>query len=211
VVVVVGVAISGVRRLRLPADERHVVPYKRWQNDLRATFSTDRGRRARALDLLLLLVVFVSVFALAGAVTAPPAGESYSDLHLLSENSGGESVASGYPVDLVRGEEYQYVVGIDNHEEGRTTYHVVAELQRVSTTETELTVLERQRVDRFEVTLSPGERVQEPRTVVPQIEGRDLRLVYYLYRGEPLQTPTPESAYRSVYVWVDVEAQQDGS
>jgi uncharacterized membrane protein len=208
-VAVTGVLVGGVRRLRLPPDERHAVPYGRWLGELRAAVSAERGRRERVLNATLVLVATVAVVALVGALAAPSTGEAYSDLYLLTETDGGEEVAADYPESLIRGSSYRFYVGIDNHERERTTYWALAELQRVRTSGTELTVVERETLDQFSVTLDPGERVSRARSVTPRMGGEDLRLVYYLYRGEPPATPSTESAYRSVHIWIDVNASDE--
>jgi hypothetical protein len=65
-------------------------------------------------------------------------------------------------------------------------------------------VLERSELDRFTVTLADGERIQQARTVTPELTGERLRLTYRLYRGVPPATGTPSDAYRTVHLWVDV-------
>ncbi len=102
----------------------------------------------------------------------------------------------------MRGGETQLYVGIDNNEGQRTTYRVVAEFQRVRVSGTDVTVLDRQRVDAFERTLGPGQSLRASRTVTAPMVGENLRLVYYLYTGDA--PANPDAAYRSVYIWVTV-------
>lgn len=196
---------GGVRRFRLPEDERHVVPYGRWVDEFRTSV-----RRSSPLDSLLNLVLVVLVVgasvALAYALVAPPGAQPYSEFYLLNEDDQGDLVASNYPEDLVQGKDYQFHVGIDNHEGSVTNYTVVGELQRVQTDSSDVAVLNREQVDRFRTTLEPGETAREERTVRPRLEGADLRLVYYLFKGEPPANPSSESAYRTTYIWVNVRA-----
>lgn len=202
-VVVLGTVVGTVRRARLPGKERYRVPYRSWAGEARAAVFGVGGVDA-GLNLALAVLVVLSVGALGYALVAPPAAESYSGFQLLAEGEGGDLVAGNYPREFAPGEARPIYVGIDNHEGSTTSYTVVAELQRVETVDGDVSVVERERVDRFTVTLDPGERLRERRTVAPDTTGEDLRLVYYLYRGDAPADPDRSSAYRSVYLWVEV-------
>lgn len=202
-VVVSGTVVGTVRRARLPPGDRYRVPYRRWVDEAREALvggdALDTG-----LNLTLVVLVVLAVGTLGYALVSPPAAESYSGFQLLAEGEDGDLVADDYPREFDPGESRQLYVGIDNHEGSTTRYTVVAELQRVETAEGSVSVLERERLDRFSATLDPGERLRERRTVAPDTTGEDLRLVYYLYRGDAPADPDGSSAYRSVYLWVDV-------
>lgn len=203
-VIVVGMILGGVRRMHLPEAERYHVPVDRWLRELsNATVQSD-SLPDGVLNLLLIVLTVTAASTLVFAFVAPPAAESYSEFYLLTEGADGGFVSSGYPSELVVGEPTELYVGIDNNEGVQTTYTVVVELQRVSTTGTELTVLEREELAQFQRTLDDGERIREAHAVTPQLVGEDLRLIYYLYEGDAPTTASTETAYRSVYLWVSV-------
>jgi uncharacterized membrane protein len=202
VIILVGMAIGGVERLSLDPDERYHVPFGRW----RVAFerATSGSPVDTLLNLALMGLALAAISALVFAFVAPPAAESYSGFTVLTENAQGELVASGYPQELVTGESFDVVISIDNHEQATTSYTVVGEVQRVRVTDSELTVVERQRFDAFQTTLQPGQSVREPSTVSSQMVGDDLRVVYYLYTGTPPAEPSEETAYETLYFWVSV-------
>jgi len=202
-VAVAGMVVGTVRRARLPAGERYRVPYRTWVDEAGEAV-VGGGTLDAGLNLAVAVLVVLAVGTLGYALVSPPAAESYSGFQLLAEGDDGDLVAGEYPREFDPGEPRQLYVGIDNHEGSTTSYTVVAELQRVETAEGSVSVLERERVDRFSTTLDPGERVRERRTVAPDTTGEHLRLVYYLYRDDAPANPDGSSAYRSVYIWVDV-------
>jgi uncharacterized membrane protein len=204
--VLVATFIGGARRLRLSEEERHVVPFTEWVDEFRMSV-----RRSSLLDnllnLVLVLLVVGAVVALTYAFVVPPGAQPYSEFYLLSEDNQGDLVTSNYPENLVQGTGYQFYVGINNHEGRVTNYTVVGELQRVQTEGSDVAVRDRERVAQFRITLEPGETAREGRTVTPHLDGQNLRLVYYLFKGKVPASPSSESAYRTTYVWVDVRAQ----
>lgn len=201
VFVLLGAVIGGLRRLsRGPADS-YTLPLGSAVHDLeRALFGG--GWLNAALNAALILLVGFAIIGLLVAFVAPPAGETYTDFHLLTESDQGTLVASGFPEELTTGETAEIVVGISNHEGAPTTYTVVAELQRVRVTGTDVEILERDRVGRFERTVPAGDTVRETTNIQPTFAGEDLRLVYYLYVGSGAEGST--DAYRSVFIWLTV-------
>jgi uncharacterized membrane protein len=196
--------IAGARRLQIPEHERYNVPFGRTYDELRAAFPGG-GPVNKWWNVLLVVLAISALVTLTYALVVPPEGEGYTQFYLLNETSDGELVASGYPEDLTDGESYELYVGIDNYERVRTTYSVVTELQYVQTSGGEITVVTRQPLDSFDVTLDPGETVREGRPIRPELNGEELRLIYYLYKGDPPEEPNTETAYRSIHVWVNVE------
>jgi len=202
--VVTGVVGGTVRRLNLAEPNRYRIPYRRWTDEVRSSVFGNDSTTSMVLNLLLVGLAVLAVLTLAFAVVASPMGQSYSELYLLSENSEGELVASEYPREFTTDESKSVTIGIENHEGERTTYAVAIELQRVRTSDTSTTVLESERLDRFESALNPGEATNEQRSIRPGLTGEDLRLGVYLYRDDVPAEPRPGNAYRSVFIWVDV-------
>jgi uncharacterized membrane protein len=125
-------------------------------------------------------------------------------LYLLTESDDGELIADDYPTEFTSGEGRDLVVGVSNQEHTPTNYTLLVELHRIRVEDNSTTVLEAERVRRFDVRLAHNETWQEPHTVTPTLEGTDLRLTYLLYKDSPPATPTVNNSYREVHLWVNV-------
>lgn len=201
VLTVGGVLLGSVRRLQLPPEERFYVPVLDWLDEYStALFDADTPLDA-VLNVVLVFLVVVSISTLAYGVVAMSSAESYSEITLLQETGDGEFVASGYPREFTVGQGQQLVVGIDNYEGEQVTYTVVSEFQRVGPNGQ---ILERDSAGQFTVSVEAGGSKRVTHTATPDLSGEDVKLVYYLYRTTPPDNPSPESAYRSVHIWVDV-------
>lgn len=203
VVLVVG-TIGAVRRSRLPPADRFEVPATRWASDLVGFVTDARGPVAVGVHLLLVASVVLAASGLAYAMFVPPADPPFVDFMLLTESGDGDYVSSGYPTNFTRGSAGSVVVGIANHRGERTRYSVVVELQRVDATGSDVRVLERSELDRFGVTVGPDETWYGPRRVVPDLVGEDLRLAFYLYRGDAPAEPARRTAEEHLHLWIDV-------
>ena len=200
-----GVVIATYRRLVLPEDRRFSVPFRRWVDTGRTrVFGAESG-----FDALLTVVLVVSMLLAVGSVTyavaAPPDGEQFSDFYILTENASGELVAGDYPEELVAGEPEPMVVGIENHQGVSTEYTVIVEIQDVTLLgDNRVQVDDRQRVTTLEPTVDGGETWRTEHDLVSTMTGRELRVSYLLYVGEPPAEPTTENADQSLQLWVDV-------
>lgn len=197
--VVIGAVVGSLRRNRVPADERFRVPYRHWAASFRGLFDTDD-----TLQWVANVVLLVSVVAAAGVMGAaflvPQDGEAYSTFSLLTEQNG-DLVASDYPTEFVRGESEQVTLRVENNEGTETTYTVVAEIQRLGP---DGTISEAERVLRDQRTVAAGETWTARHTVTPTLVGDDLRLKYYLYRGDVPRDASGETAYRELHLGISV-------
>lgn len=193
---VLAVGIAAARRRRLPASERYRVglPVETLWSALSAVRSRPTGR-AELLTVVVLVSVVVAAASVGVAMTQRPAGESFTELSVLTEDENGELIADDYPRELVRGESQSLVVAIGNRERQVQSYSVVVLLDGA----------ERSELDRFSVDSVPAEEtVTVERQLTPTRTGESLRLSFLLYRGSAPAEPTAESAYREVHLWVDV-------
>jgi uncharacterized membrane protein len=197
--------------MRLDGNQRYRIRVDRWVTGLtQGVFGTDR-RLAGVANVLLIVSVLIATATMGYALAVPQDGESYSSISLLTENDSGELVAEGYPTNFTAGEPADLVVSVENDEGSETDYTVVVVVQRVDPSADGVRVLEQQELDRIEATVGPGETWRQEHQVASEMVGEDLRLTYLLYRGEPPETPTRENAYHDLYVWMDVEASEEGS
>lgn len=203
---VLGMTIGVVRRSRIPPRQRFQVPYEQWAATVDGGVFGRRSTVDAALNVILAVVVVASLAGVGYAVVTPNDGSSFASLALLTENDEGDLTASGYPETLNESGE-ELVVRIENHEDEAASYTVVGELQRVSRSDGSVTVRRRGEVLRTSTTVEAGETWTNPHTVAPVVSGEDLRLVYYLYEGEPPAEPSTRTAYTYVDVTVDAPAQ----
>lgn len=166
-----------------------------------------------AVNAVLVVSLFLALATTAYALAAPPSaqGETFTEFYILSENESGELVANDYPSDLTVGEPAELTAAVENREGRSQQYTVVVLQQRVETSgnETsgnETTVVESDQLKRESQSLEPGQTWQYGHQITPTMEGEDVRLTYLLYRGDAPSNPTTGNAYRTLHLYVDVEA-----
>ncbi|WP_418280286.1 DUF1616 domain-containing protein [Halorubrum sp. DTA98] len=201
-VAVVGV-IAAYRRLRLPMEDRLYLPVHAWGDEL-ADGLTSGSRINRVLTVGLVCSVLLAGGTFAFAAATPVDGERYTDFHLLTTNDDGEYVSAGYPEELTRGESAALSWGIKSYEAETTEYTVVSTIERVAEDDGQLRRIETAELDRTTTTVAPGEHEIVDHEISPPLVGENLRVSYYLYRGDAPGTPTEDTAYRHVHVWVNV-------
>lgn len=150
-------------------------------------------------------VALVGAVALTGA--SPPQDESFSEASLLESEDTDEFLGSNGNVTFVAGESNAVHLRVQNHEGAETTYHVVGTLQRVGP---EGTVLESQRIDAGQQTVSAADSAIFYRQITPSMTGEALRLQYLVYTGSIPADPRVENADLTLRHWVEVveEGQQ---
>lgn len=203
--VIVGCAVATVRRLRRPPSDRFSVSATDWIDAGRSAVAGGETRTDRLLSVALAGSVLLAAGALGYAVATPVDAEQYTSAAILTEADDGELVAGDYPSDLTAGESAELVLELGNHEGVDTTYTTVVQLERVETAGGETTVTEARELDRLSVTVPAGETRTVPHDVTPELSGEDLRLSYYVYRGDAPADPSASSAYRHVYLRLSVE------
>lgn len=201
-VVVVGV-VAWIRRRSVPPGERLSLPIRAWRAELRNGAGSGLTKD-RVLTIALVASVLLAGGVFGYAAANPADGETYTDFHLLTTNESGEQVSAGYPDRLARGEAASVTWGIESHEAESTAYTVVVVLERVSLSDDGAKRIETVELDRESATVAPGEQIHRTHEVDPTMVGENLRLSYYLYRGDAPDKASPETAYRHLYIWVDV-------
>lgn len=228
--------IGAVRRARLAPSERFIVPYRRWLIDARTAFG--RSPADALLTGVLALSVLAAAASLTYALAVPTDATEFTNFGVGTVNESGQLVytappnfTDGQPQDLTflienheeRSLEYTVVVQLQevritevrcsNTGEVRRNNFVdqcnnIPAGERANTTLRDLTVLDRQPVDRFSTTLSDNESTLVTRTVTPATTGaaENRRVVFLLYRGEPAANPTVANAYRHTYYWLNVDS-----
>ncbi|WP_324760565.1 DUF1616 domain-containing protein [Haloarcula sp. GH36] len=196
--VVVGLVIAWYRR-------RQIAPDQRSDPFLGVRSLPDRtglsGFQTAALAVG--MVALVAAVAVTGA--SPEPTESFSEASLLAGGETDELLGSNGTVTFVAGEPNAVHLRIQNHEGTETTYHIVGTLQRVGPNGT---VLDSQRVDSGQRTVSAGTSAVLRRQVSPPTTGDRVRLQYLVYTGSVPNDPTVENASLTLRHWIEVEASQ---
>ena len=194
-----------VRRLRMPPAERFDPKISRF---VRTTFGQLRTVQARStLSLVLIIGLLIAAGGIGFAVLDADRGEQFTSLYLLSEDpETGELIAGEYPEEITQGETENVTIGVTNNEGKQVDYVVVAQLQSVNETGE---IEDTHTMDRFTVTLQPGETWERPHTIHPELTGNGLRMTYFVFADEPPETPVyrPADAYRTTHIWIDVPAE----
>lgn len=198
------VAVAAQRRWAVPPADRFRVPFAAWVTAGKQELFEPANRTDAALNIVLGLSVLLAVASVGYAVAVPPQGEQFSEFYLLTETPEGELVADGYPETMGVNETAELIVGIGNNEYEPTTYTVVVQFQEVTVDGNQSTVQTRTELDRFETTVEHNQTHHERHTLQPTRTGEDLRVQYLLYRGDAPATPTAETAYRELHLWINV-------
>ncbi|MFD1570491.1 DUF1616 domain-containing protein [Halorubrum laminariae] len=199
------VAVAAQRRWELPEDEQFSVPYRTWIATAKTELFDPDDQMDAALNVVLVLSILVAVGSVGYAVAVPPQGEQFTEFYLLTESPDGDLVADNYPETMSVGETADLIVGIENNEYETTAYTVVVQLQEVTTAGNNTTVVDRTELDRFGTTVEHNETHHERHTLQPTRAGENLRVKYLLYDDAVPESPTAETAYRDLHLWVDVE------
>jgi uncharacterized membrane protein len=202
--VLVLVAVAVRRRRALPSEVRYSVPYRQWLSVARSNLF----RTETSWDTALTAVVAVSFLLAVGSVgfvaLEPKHGAPSSEFYLLAANESGDLVAENYPQEFTVDETRSLVVGIQNNEHVSTPYTVLVRLDRVELRNNSATVVESERLHRFEPRLTADETWHRRHPVQPSIAGDRLRLTYLVYKGNAPADPTVGNAYRDARLWIDV-------
>jgi uncharacterized membrane protein len=208
VVVVLGAPVAVWRRVSVTPGRRFRMPVPGMAT-IRAGL-VDPPLADAALNLLVAAALVSAALAGGLAFFAPVEGTGYTTFGVLTEDASGDLQAADLPTQLASGESATVTLRVDNAEHERVEYTVVAELQRVRAVDGEPTIVQRIPLDQFRESVEPGSAWTREHVVQPERLGEDLRVAYYLYRGDPPDTPTTATAYRHTYFWVDVTRSDQG-
>jgi uncharacterized membrane protein len=199
---VIASTIGVYRRLRVPENERYVLPIGHWADLASATIRKGDAFE-RVLNVSLAIVVVTSMAIVGVALVAPQDGEGYTEAGVLAAQPDGEWAAKNYPTGVESGEQVPLMVTVSNEEGQPIEYTVVVLLQRV---DDDGTVVEYRELNRFRNRVAPGETWRNPHQVVPRVSGDQLRITYFVYRGTPPATLSRANAYRHVGFRINVSA-----
>lgn len=189
--------LAGGRRLKCHPVTRFQLPVSE------ALTAGRRQLTAGPLNVVLVVTMMLAVGGLGVAIVTASPGERYTEVALFDDGPNETLSPEEYPVTLSTNDTRTLTLEITNHERHEIEYTAVVLLQNVSA---EGEIRESATLDRTSVTLAHGEQTQYDHDIVPPLTGDRLRLTYLVYVGDPPENPTAATAYRAVYLTVQVPA-----
>jgi uncharacterized membrane protein len=137
----------------------------------------------KALSAILIVSILAAVSVLGYTLATPKVGEKFTEFYVLG--LGGE--ASGYPTEVLVGEEASVILGIINHEQEEVSYLVEIVIDGISYSENGPLNLEND--DKWESQVS----FQSDKP------GNNQKIEFLLFKDGQIEI------YRSLHLWVDVK------
>jgi uncharacterized membrane protein len=190
------------RRMNLPAEERFSIHFRdaldSWKREISAG---DKSWLDKALTIILILTIILSISALAYVVVTPKQGEKFTEFYILGP--GGK--AYDYPTSVQAGNRSMVIVGVVNHEYSPVNYTMSISLNNTPANNTT-------HMDNFEddypliypiqsmnLTLLHNETWEKPVAYVLNHTGDSQKLEFLLYKEGNFTSP-----YRDLHLWVNI-------
>ena len=107
------------RRMILPPEERFSIQFSEKMGSLKSEILADeKGRLDKALTVILVLTIIISIAALVYVIVTPKQGEKFTEFYILGP--GGK--AYDYPTSVQAGNKSTVIVGVVNHEYMQVNY-----------------------------------------------------------------------------------------
>ncbi len=173
-------ALAYYRRKRTPTEDRFSVDFTGFLHNLQDGFQSE-SRTGKILSLILVLSIILAVATTAYIIVIPKEGESFTEFYIL----GPGGMASDYPTNLTSGQEGNVIIGIVNHENKNTTYHLI-----VSSNNTV-------QLDQI-LNLQDGEKVEIPFNFTAGEPG-ERKMEFKIFK-----LPDDNNVYRSLHLWINI-------
>jgi uncharacterized membrane protein len=180
------VAVALFRRAMLPVEVGYTPGRWRPQHWWRGQTSTERR-----LYLFCVLTLLLAGFAIAWLVLVPSPDEFTTEFYIL----GREGLAENYPRQAAPGEILSVTMGIANHQQEATTYHV--QVWAVDPWDGREEIVERV----GPLSLARGETVEQPLRWQMPWPGQDQQVEFRLYDDRQASGDKP---YRLLRLWLSV-------
>lgn len=179
--------VAYYRRVQLPETEAFGITVKNSISVLKSEFLEETGSGAdKALAALLAISVLASLGSLAYVIGNPRGEESFTEFYIL----GPDKVVENYPTEYTPGSSGTVVVGITNHEHRTVDYTMEIRLENHSLPLPE---------DQKYISLDQNESWEEPVTITPSVEGKNMKLEFLLFNETEKDVP-----YRNTHLWINV-------
>jgi len=181
--------LAYLRRAKLPETDAFEVPFRGMALSLKSEIlEKPEPGLDRALTIILVLSILLSVTTLVYVIITPKEGEHFTEFYIL----GPEGKADNYPTNYTLGESGKVIVGIVNHEYRPVNYTMELRLENRSLPLPE---------DLQQVKLAHNETWEKPLTLTPPLEGKDMKLEFLLFNETDKKTP-----YRDLHLWINVNS-----
>jgi len=171
------------RRMSLAEEDRFFVPFREGVASLRKEMQADdKSRLDRALTIILIITILLSVFALIYVIITPKQGEKFTEFYILGP--GGK--AYDYPTQVQAGNRSTVIVGVVNHEYALVNYTMHMNMDNYT-------------IQKENMTLQHNQTWEEPVSYVLNKTGNEQKLEFLLYKEGNFTGP-----YRDLHLWVNV-------
>lgn len=168
--------VAWFRRLKLPAEERFMVPFERLLK-----FNLGQSFLDKGLSIVLIASIIVSSATLVYVVVTPKIGERFTEFYLLGPNG----TAFDYPTDIKFGEEGKVIIGIVNKEYKNITYLLEVNFNGSLIYKEYIFLIENE-IWEFKFTFKAIKK------------GENQKLEFLLYNDQQIE------AYRKLHLWISV-------
>jgi uncharacterized membrane protein len=175
--------VAFFRRSTMTKEDRFNVEFRKGLTALRDELFRDQASRIdRALTIVLVITILISVCALVYVIVTPKQGEKFTEFYILGPNGK----AYDYPTSVVSGQNSTVIVGVVNHEYSQVNYTMHIDFHNA-------TVLGR------DVRLDHNQTWEQPVSYTLREPGNSQKLEFLLYRDYNFTAP-----YRDLHLWVNV-------
>jgi uncharacterized membrane protein len=172
-----------LRRSSLDQEVRFSVEFRQSLGAIHDELMKEEASRVdKALTIILVMTIILSISALVYVVVTPKQGEKFTEFYIL----GSKGKAYDYPTSVVSGQNSTVIVGIVNHEYVTVNYTMRMAMQNI-------TLLSR------DVGLLHNQTWESPVNYTLQHPGNNQKLEFLLYKDYNFTAP-----YRDLHLWVNV-------
>lgn len=181
--------LAYLRRVRLPEAETFEISFRAAALSLKdEVMENSESKLDRALTVFLIISILLSVATLAYVVVSPKEGEHFTEFYILGP--GGK--ADNYTTNYTLGQSGTVIVGVVNHEYRPVNYTMEVKLENKSLFLPE---------NLTHINLAHNETWEEPVTLVPPFEGKNMKLEFLLFNETEKSVP-----YRDLHLWINVNS-----
>lgn len=180
--------LAYIRRASLPETEAFEISFSAAALSLKnEILEKPESKLDRALTIILILSILMSVATLEYVILTPKEGEHFTEFYVL----GPQGIADNYTTDYTLGQSGTMIVGIVNHEYRPVNYTMQVRL------ENQLLPLPE---NLQHITLDHNETWEETVTFTPPMVGQNMKLEFLLFNETDKTTP-----YRNLHLWINVD------
>lgn len=184
--------LAYTRRASLPETEAFEISFSAAALSLKnEILEKSESKLDRALTIILILSILMSVATLEYVILTPKEGEHFTEFYVL----GPQGIADNYTTDYTLGQSGTMIVGVVNHEYRPVNYTMQVKL------ENQLLPLPE---NLQHITLDHNETWEETVTFTPPLVGQNMKLEFLLFNETDKTTP-----YRDLHLWINVNENEN--